>query len=102
MCVYVHRLEQSHRPVLESVGGLVEQSMTRSVRASEALYREAVVVSSWTRPCRLAALMNLHTHEPYSFIFTAHTVYSYSLTTGIKTRCFQIIFRSDTHLLNRI
>lgn len=44
-----------------SVGGLVEQSMIRSERVSSdiALHREAVVVSCWDRPCKLAALMNL-------------------------------------------
>ena len=47
--------------MLESVGGLVEQSMARSVCVSSeiALHREAVVVSCWDRPCKLAALMNL-------------------------------------------
>lgn len=48
-------------PVLERVGGLVEQSITRSdcVSSEIALHREAVVVSCWDRPCKLAALMNL-------------------------------------------
>lgn len=43
------------------MGGLVEQLMIRLVLESSemALQREAVVVSSWTRPCRLAALINL-------------------------------------------
>lgn len=47
--------------MLESVGGLLEQSMTRSefVSSEIALHREAVVVSCWDRPCKLAALMNL-------------------------------------------
>lgn len=56
MCVGVDDL-----PVLESVGGLVEQSMVKSdcVSSEMALHREAVVVSCWDRPCRLAALMNL-------------------------------------------
>lgn len=50
-----------HVPLLESVGGLVEQSMIRSecVSSEIALHREAAVVSCWERPCKLAALMNL-------------------------------------------
>jgi len=48
-------------PVLESVGGLVEQSMIRSQGASSEMagHREAVAVSCWDRPGKPAALMNL-------------------------------------------
>lgn len=48
-------------PVLEKVGGVVEQSMIRSdcVSSEMALHRDAAVVSCWDRPCKLAALMNL-------------------------------------------
>ena len=65
--------------MLDSVGGVVEQSMTRSAGGSSdmALHRD-VVASCWESPCKLAALMNLRGKAERNQGWTATNHYLHS------------------------